>query len=612
MKETGGTAGIPWQNLLLVAIALTGGYFGLSDPLTSDRPTVNVESSDPLYGYDEQVRSRLWQDPLGTIKAAARNDHVAEAEDQRVIEFSELKDQIDKHRDEMLLLPILVRGAPYAEEEEHRRRSRYAAIAALMKSGFHPVEYENIGATKLNFEENQLLLAFEWFRQGPTTKTAANDGSLLPEYVLVLWLEDEFIVQSPLERMAYLLERCGDNLPVRIIGPANSNSLIIWQEELKEADNRIRYRSKPPWEITMYSPWATASMSSTRKKPELAQAVDHPDSIIWIERTIRDDQVIASALLDELENRGVEIGKNGIVLLAEMDTLYGRQIRAAFESEIREREAPPLKPSENIRNLRVFEYMRGVDGVIAMSRNSRDASGSESNQAKPMDVFDTGNYSEKASGDAQLDYIRRTVERVRVFVHRSNAKAIGILGSDVYDNLLILQALRQGISGVHFFTTDIDARMSHPDKLQWTRNLIVASSFGLEMKRPVRDEFKQALGMDTLQGTAPPFRGSYQTAMYFAGLVALSGNAEARSELLSAVHQVKPRIFEIGRTKAHDMTPIDPNDQINVKRTDSWDLFGRLSWLLFLSIVGAMAAWGCYAVLKRSILQFETFVRLQE
>jgi len=77
-----------------------------------------------------------------------------------------------------------------------------------------------------------------------------------------------------------------------------------------------------------------------------------------------------------------------------------------------------------------------------------------------------------------------------------------VLGSDVYDKLLILQALKKSFPYVVFFTTDLDARLFHPGELAWTRNLVVASHFDLTLN-------------EKLQGTIPPFRDTYQTATFF-------------------------------------------------------------------------------------------------
>ena len=74
---------------------------------------------------------------------------------------------------------------------------------------------------------------------------------------------------------------------------------------------------------------------------------------------------------------------------------------------------------------------------------------------------------------------------------------------------MILQALRDSFQDRMVFTTDLDSRLLHPVVNRYTRNLIVASSLPL------------ALG-DDLQCGIPPFRDSYQTAMFLAARYAAS------------------------------------------------------------------------------------------
>ena len=87
-------------------------------------------------------------------------------------------------------------------------------------------------------------------------------------------------------------------------------------------------------------------------------------------------------------------------------------------------------------------------------------------------------------------------------------KAIGVLGSDVYDKLLILQAVRKRFPNAIFFTTDLDARLLHTSQYEWTRNLVIASHFGLQLH-------------PTLQNDIPSFRDSYQTSAFFSVLHSL-------------------------------------------------------------------------------------------
>lgn len=101
-------------------------------------------------------------------------------------------------------------------------------------------------------------------------------------------------------------------------------------------------------------------------------------------------------------------------------------------------------------------------------------------------------------------------------------KAFGVVGTDVYDKLLLLQALREQLGDVILFTIDLDARMMHHEQFEWTRNIIVASNYGLELN----DHYQRAVYQEK-KGTLPAFRDNYQTALFFACRTALGLRARA-------------------------------------------------------------------------------------
>src|SRR5262245_60594622 len=118
-------------------------------------------------------------------------------------------------------------------------------------------------------------------------------------------------------------------------------------------------------------------------------------------------------------------------------------------------------------------------------------------------------------------------------------------GSDVYDKLLILQALRGRFKDKIFFTTDLDARYLHADQKEWARNLVVASNFDLSL-RP------------ELQKSTLPFRDGYQTATYLATLMALEATPPNWTDKMK--EWLRPQLFEIGRTEAvHVASPSVPD-----------------------------------------------------
>ena len=70
-----------------------------------------------------------------------------------------------------------------------------------------------------------------------------------------------------------------------------------------------------------------------------------------------------------------------------------------------------------------------------------------------------------------------------------NVIAVGILGSDIYDKMLVLRRFAR-VPFAIFFTTDFDALYLEREKERFTRNLVVASAEGLDAnKRPrtIRD-----------------------------------------------------------------------------------------------------------------------------
>ena len=111
----------------------------------------------------------------------------------------------------------------------------------------------------------------------------------------------------------------------------------------------------------------------------------------------------------------------------------------------------------------------------------------------------------------------------------------------------MLRALRDRLADPLFFTTAMDARYLLPSESPAAHNLIVVSPFGLN------------LGED-FQANIPPFRDSYQTAVFASTLWAVNGLSGHGSmpqlwgpEDNESVFGL-PRRFEIGRSKAYDLT----------------------------------------------------------
>ena len=173
-----------------------------------------------------------------------------------------------------------------------------------------------------------------------------------------------------------------------------------------------------------------------------------------------------------------------------------------------------------------------------------------------------GGLQERPEGTSQLDYVRALTARIQD--EGEGAKAIGILGTDPYDAVLILKALRPAFPYAVFFTVDLDARHLYASEYKWTRNMVVASPFGLQLD-------------GSLQRDVPPFRSSFQTATYFAVLRAVNhvacraaGDRQTSAAPCPAGYHMAltsedriydaaehPRIFEVGREGAVDLSVVD-------------------------------------------------------
>ena len=271
------------------------------------------------------------------------------------------------------------------------------------------------------------------------------------------------------------------------------------------------------------------------------------------------DDVVLSALLDEFRDRGAT--RPLIAIVSEQDSAYGRLLDDVVEELVNgNKEQGGDGPMDGFE-VAEYGYLAGVDGEMPplmaeqKGREASEGTASTGPGSPSRSSIIRRHHEEAASGAQQLDYVRRLADRIAYDLaspgrHTGDGApqrgpgggggldglgrivVVGVLGSDVYDKLLIIQALRDRLPAATFFTTDLDARLTHPDVFRWTRNLIVGSPYGLTVK--------------DLKGA--PFRDSYQTATFRAVTLAL------QEEVPAGGAAPPPRLFEIGRTGAVPIT----------------------------------------------------------
>jgi hypothetical protein len=357
----------------------------------------------------------------------------------------------------------------------------------------------------------------------------------------------------------------------------------------------INSRATVPWRLAAQAGdiarWCEANgdikrLFSQTGRPQLISAVAQ-------------DHHLALALVQELERRGVDLEAvdgtaDHVALLSEWDTLYGRSLAAIIEAAVRyvanyrgswreteqryvcrvdgdtwpvcwsEHLVECLQPSgpnpeeDAARRVHRVSYLRGLDGHlpgdVAGTDDADPTNAGHLPSQGPYELLGLQGLTEIAAGRNQLDQVRRVADQLRHTdriladdrdhdVGEGRVRAIGVLGSDFYDKQLMLDALKPDFPHAVFFTSDLDARFLHHDAFPSNRNLIVASSFGLELS-------------PGHQLAVAPFRHAYQTAEFVATRVAIA--RRPRDTILWTRVQdslTQPRLFEIGRQGVVDITP---------------------------------------------------------
>ncbi len=543
---------------LVVFLAALGVIVFTNVPFRGSRPPVQE-----IRETFEKVPARLWQDPFLAVldyerlsekspplKSAGHFMPNGAAPDGKTVESSLARRIREKSKEgKVTVLGVMVTGGPYAEDTEMRIRQRYAVLSGLRRLGFVPVDSMHIDFITVGAREKEngnfslsSVMPFEWFAR----ERKENDS------VLLLWINDDVFQEAPLARLGRLAGylgldggKSGSGVKFKVFGPAGSTGL---REMLEEPAPDGRGTSA----VEIFSYMATVDDALLLESAGVTDAGNAKNAIeeifarhgIRFTRTIGSDRKLAGKLIDELELRNVDCGKDHIALVAEWDTFYGRSLPDIYKRALMDRGLPRDRVDAHVH---AFSYLRGLDGSIPGEKEEKNDNVNRESGAQ--DGGAAVSKLEQPLGKSQYDYLRRLADeiyRLDQELGRGSIKAIGVVGSDFYDKYLALQALRQRFPQAVFFTTDLDARLLHPDNIKWTRNLVVASNFNLALRKDERLD---------IQGDVPPFRDNYQTSAFYAVLRAFPDDNYLEKNVAQALKQEShPLIFEIGRHKALDLT----------------------------------------------------------
>lgn len=494
------------------------------------------------------------------------------------------------------------------------------------------------------------VIPYEWYKPDELTNKAHDN--LFAENLLVLWLDNEEISRKkPLDLLQQIKNSLmsdqhkptgsvrnkkneQENIKIifDVIGPSNSTSLVQMYVNLTDQPCHLEGNCNHTMlnnyaDIRIFSPRATLdddAITTILKKRNIENIINFPG----LYRTISTDSMLVDELLCEMLRRGINpfhekkhlknflkkanvitVGanrkictdfsmaalnrgdkKNYLVLIGEGDTVYSRNFNRLFRTKINDlvsgnNDESVSGAETDISWLYSFNYLRGLDGEIG----NRQSNGSGSTDKNNKEF-------RKAIGANQFDYLRRLANQLselsKSIKDEGSIRVIGIVGSDTYDKLLILQSLRNRFPDVLFFTTDLDARLLHQDENQWARNLIVASAFGLKPEASNKKDF-----------TGFAFRDSYQTALYNTIHKVVSkdaicdisneqqntnnGNLTHNNQITSSKELISPvKIFEIGNSSAVDYSQVDDCSlKGNCAPDKNTTLYIVLSLILFLLLL---------------------------
>jgi hypothetical protein len=531
-------------NLALIVGTIAAGTALWRGRIESPRPA-SVSQATPRTSQPDahRIESRLWQDPFEAFSSFTNQDNASAtgrrwqlllaesgppllkvepqlATNSALTDFwDEIAVKTKNNNIHVAFLGVMLPGESYSEDKEMRRRLRYAVELALLSKNLGPLDGNHISTNWMSLTDCKAeataslttRFAYEWF----CADTNPN------ELTCVLWLnENDFSVDFS-SRLGRLLEqlkpsesKSGECFPTNarfyLLGPRSSDSL----RSLVEADAKapiFQNEVVRSGRFQILSPAATAAVLGVwdRSGEGLSRKLNERFCGEVFHNWIATDQRMAELIAGELQNRtgSPALGESNVVaIITEQDSFYGRSLADALSTNL-----AGIAACGSPSNVWQFSYLRGLDGAKPQREKLQDQRQQVATtpEAALEAILKQQQDSEKANGDAQLDYIVRLGEllkekdkTLRIEGKGRRIIGVGLTGSDAYDKLILLRGLRDELPEAVFFTTDLDATLWTADQLKYSRNLLVASAYPLEPNPADPDQ------------QFPPFRDVYQRAMF--------------------------------------------------------------------------------------------------
>ena len=171
-----------------------------------------------------------------------------------------------------------------------------------------------------------------------------------------------------------------------------------------------------------------------------------------------------------------------------------------------------------------YSYLSGLDGEVPGDESMKAAGVEKPKNTETAKDALAGGLKERPEGTGQLDYVRALATRIQD--EGEGAKAIGILGSDPYDALLILKALQRGRE--HGYGISVLIRQTSKDVLQVEQGSLYPALYRLENKGWIAAEW----------GTSENNRKARYYKLTGAGRKQLTAETEHWSRLTEGINLV--------------------------------------------------------------------------
>ncbi len=611
-------------------------------PLESVRPEMGQTVLQPAHASGI-LQAREWEDPIEVIrnfqprheanekpKADPADSNTSDAATLNTKTLQQAKQDLRAHRynaaaeSRELVLPIFLRGDTYPESREMRLRSRYATQAALTSLGYRTVKSNQLyyltlcksSAGKNGSSHPNCPLGMEIFTMDP-----AGDDTLsrqLPSTIYIFWVDSGDFDVADLIHIADLPDPASTNTAsgskphpllglmncllknpsktqVRVIHLGSSDALAsLLHDLLKNKDELLSKLAHHFW-----FPRATVSPS------RLAALAKHPEARLFnLKRPAVTDEQLVDSLIQHLDERIPNFDPlKDVAFVTEWDTGYARGMISEWVQK-----AERLTGSSETGQLRVFAYLRGLDGNRS---GSSQGSKNSANAGPTLELLKglhlTGKTAEQLADTTQFDYLRRLISSLsRSSNSLRRPRAIGVIGSDIYDKITVLQAIKPLLPEAVFFTTDLDQQFLHPNTSGAAKNLLVASSQDLEPEPLI------SKGRQWKFGTVIPpyFRDIYQCHLFDSLIHAIQSVDTQANSALSRPSPKEAVVVEVGNHRFHKKPTTDIAATSFLSRPLGSDSAANLLiWLPGLSLF-FLGYWICRRSLSKTLRKIE-FLSLQ-